>query len=150
MPKGHLDSFLFVTTGSEAVEAAVKLARPLATHGAVGGRVGLALLTPHVFEYIERLDAQMRLWGSTYLPLLVKIRLFSKSFLLPAFWLKSVCPRQTVTPHFRARCGMIAPQIGHDLTPIHREDAQRLRDLHVCCTEANLRETKKPGLCLIG
>lgn len=38
---------------------------------------------------------------------------------------------------------MIAPQIGHDLTPINREDAARLRDLHVNCTEANLRETKK-------
>ena len=38
---------------------------------------------------------------------------------------------------------MLAPQTGHDLTPINREDAARLRDLHVNCTEANLREVKK-------
>lgn len=38
---------------------------------------------------------------------------------------------------------MLAPQTGHDLTPINREDAARLRDLHVNCSEANLREVKK-------
>ena len=60
------------------------------------------------------------------------------------------CPRR----HQRHRCNasgpcsfngepMLAPQTGHDLTPINREDAARLRDLHVNCTEANLREVKK-------
>ena len=39
--------------------------------------------------------------------------------------------------------GMIAPQTGHDLTPINREEAARLRDLHINCSEANLREVKK-------
>ena len=38
---------------------------------------------------------------------------------------------------------MIAPQTGHDLTPVSREEVTRLRDLHMMCSEANLREVKK-------
>ena len=51
-----------------------------------------------------------------------------------------LCPRQE---HSARHGAMLAPQTGHDLTPINREDAARLRDLHVNCSEANLREVKK-------